>query len=100
VNVNRLIRISYGDYHLQTIPPGMAIEVPVKPIKSQRRQGHLFPKPFRTNNEVRKNIDSGGSNINTAADNNKNRRRQKDIQDVATASVDDETRIPVRWMQG
>jgi hypothetical protein len=39
VTVTRLIRISYGDYQLQTIPPGMAIEVPVKPVANQRRRG-------------------------------------------------------------
>mmetsp|Transcript_3345 Transcript_3345/g.7444 ORF Transcript_3345/g.7444 Transcript_3345/m.7444 type:complete len:98 (+) Transcript_3345:732-1025(+) len=41
VNVTRLIRISYGDYHLQTIPPGMVLEVPLKPLEEQRRVGKL-----------------------------------------------------------
>jgi 16S rRNA U516 pseudouridylate synthase RsuA-like enzyme len=41
VNVTRLIRVSYGDYKLDTIPPGMAIEVPYKPIEGQRRKGVL-----------------------------------------------------------
>jgi 23S rRNA pseudouridine2605 synthase len=41
VNVTRLIRISYGDYQLQTIPPGMAIEVPVKTLEQHRNVGSL-----------------------------------------------------------
>lgn len=45
--VSRLIRISYGDYELQTIPPGMAIEVPVKPLEQQKRRGSLFPNKTR-----------------------------------------------------
>eukprot|EP00339_Tiarina_fusa_P028139 CAMPEP_0117054436 /NCGR_PEP_ID=MMETSP0472-20121206/37728_1 /TAXON_ID=693140 ORGANISM="Tiarina fusus, Strain LIS" /NCGR_SAMPLE_ID=MMETSP0472 /ASSEMBLY_ACC=CAM_ASM_000603 /LENGTH=147 /DNA_ID=CAMNT_0004770027 /DNA_START=66 /DNA_END=506 /DNA_ORIENTATION=- len=44
VSVTRLIRISYGDYDLQTIPPGMAIEVPYKPIEAQKARGPLFKK--------------------------------------------------------
>lgn len=39
VTVTRLIRIRYGDYTLQTIPPGMAIEVPYKPIHRQKARG-------------------------------------------------------------
>ena len=42
VTVTRLIRVSYGDYQLQTIPRGMAIEVPVKALKDQMRKGPLF----------------------------------------------------------
>jgi hypothetical protein len=42
VRVTRLIRIAYGDYQLQTIPPGLAIEVPVKPVLKQRNRGPLF----------------------------------------------------------
>ena len=41
--MTRLIRIAYGDYELQTIPPGLAIEVPYKPIKYQKAKGSLFP---------------------------------------------------------
>ena len=48
VKVTRLIRVSYGDYQLQTIPPGMAIEVPAKPIEKQRHLGPLFPKRAKT----------------------------------------------------
>ena len=42
VQVTRLIRTAYGDYQLQTIPPGMAIEVPVKPIVKQKHRGELW----------------------------------------------------------
>lgn len=41
VMVTRLIRVSYGDYQLLTIPPGMAIELPVKPVEQQRHRGTL-----------------------------------------------------------
>lgn len=44
MQVTRLIRTSYGDFSLQTIPPGMAIEVPVKPVESHRRAGSLHTK--------------------------------------------------------
>jgi len=44
LNVTRLIRISYGDYSLNTIPPGMAIEVPVKDLDSQKRCGSILIK--------------------------------------------------------
>ncbi|GKZ00499.1 hypothetical protein MPSEU_001002300 [Mayamaea pseudoterrestris] len=44
LDVTRLIRIAYGDYQLQTIPPGMAVEVNVKPVKTQKNRGFLFPK--------------------------------------------------------
>lgn len=42
MKVTRLIRISYGDYNLLTIPPGMAIEVPIKPLESQKLKGNLW----------------------------------------------------------
>lgn len=45
LNVTRLIRISYGDYDLNTIPPGMALEVPLKTLAGHKRQGKLNPKP-------------------------------------------------------
>eukprot|EP00545_Synedropsis_sp_CCMP1620_P012017 CAMPEP_0119021522 /NCGR_PEP_ID=MMETSP1176-20130426/26153_1 /TAXON_ID=265551 /ORGANISM="Synedropsis recta cf, Strain CCMP1620" /LENGTH=344 /DNA_ID=CAMNT_0006976145 /DNA_START=26 /DNA_END=1057 /DNA_ORIENTATION=- len=44
LNVTRLIRISYGDYDLNTIPPGLALEVPVKALDGQRKLGRLKPK--------------------------------------------------------
>jgi hypothetical protein len=42
VTVTRLIRISYGDYQLETIPPGMTLEVPMKELSQQRHRGPLF----------------------------------------------------------
>lgn len=59
LNVTRLIRISYGDYDLNTIPPGMALEVPVKDLDAQRRKGKLkqrkesLPKKSNDNGEER-----------------------------------------------
>jgi pseudouridine synthase len=44
VTVTRLIRISYGDYRLDTIPKGMAIPVPYKPVERQKAKG-AFNKP-------------------------------------------------------
>ena len=44
VTVTRLIRTSFGDYQLQTIPPGMALEVPLKELKKQLHKGPLFKK--------------------------------------------------------
>ena len=41
VKVTRLIRTAYGDYDLNTIPPGMAIEVPVKPLEKQKKRGRV-----------------------------------------------------------
>lgn len=41
LRVTRLIRTSFGDYDLNTIPPGMAIEVPVKSLASQKKRGQL-----------------------------------------------------------
>jgi 23S rRNA pseudouridine2605 synthase len=49
LTVNRLIRIAYGDYQLQTIPPGMAIPVPTKPVLEQKRKGPLVFPPRRRN---------------------------------------------------
>jgi pseudouridine synthase len=42
LDVTRLIRISYGDYDLNTIPPGMAIEVKCKGLDEMKRRGPLF----------------------------------------------------------
>jgi 23S rRNA pseudouridine2605 synthase len=39
LTVNRLIRISFGDYDLNTIPAGMAIELPIKPLDKQKKVG-------------------------------------------------------------
>merc|ERR1712013_769731 len=42
LSITRLIRTSYGDYNLDTIPPGLAIEVPVKGLNSIKKKGGLF----------------------------------------------------------
>jgi len=42
LDVTRLIRISYGDYDLNTIPPGMAIEVRCKALDEMKSRGPLF----------------------------------------------------------
>mmetsp|Transcript_12482 Transcript_12482/g.29773 ORF Transcript_12482/g.29773 Transcript_12482/m.29773 type:complete len:352 (+) Transcript_12482:1-1056(+) len=44
MSVTRLIRIAYGDYQLHSIPPGLAIPVPWKPVAKQKRKGSLFKK--------------------------------------------------------
>mmetsp|Transcript_102539 Transcript_102539/g.208781 ORF Transcript_102539/g.208781 Transcript_102539/m.208781 type:complete len:109 (+) Transcript_102539:3-329(+) len=41
VSVTRLIRVAYGDYKLDTIPPGMALPVPYKPVAQQRAKGSV-----------------------------------------------------------
>jgi 23S rRNA pseudouridine2605 synthase len=52
LQVTRLIRISYGDYSLNTIPPGMAVEVPVKDLDSQKRRGLIVTRrPTPSNSE-------------------------------------------------
>jgi 23S rRNA pseudouridine2605 synthase len=42
LDVTRLIHISYGDCDLNTIPPGMAIEVKCKGLDEMKRRGPLF----------------------------------------------------------
>lgn len=49
LKVTRLIRTQYGDYSLNTIPPGMAIEVPVKALDKQKKKGQVV-SPSRNNN--------------------------------------------------
>jgi len=47
LDVTRLIRVSYGDYDLNTIPPGMALEVPCKDLERMTKKGPLFPARHR-----------------------------------------------------
>jgi len=42
LKVTRLIRTSFGDYDLNTIPAGMAIEVPVKPMDGHKLKGKFL----------------------------------------------------------
>lgn len=44
LDATRLIRISYGDYDLNTIPPGLAVEVPCKGLGGMKKKGQLFEK--------------------------------------------------------
>lgn len=44
LDVTRLIRISYGDYDLNTIPTGRAIEVNYKDLDGMKKRGPLFVK--------------------------------------------------------
>jgi len=44
LSVTRLIRVAYGDYELKTIPPGMALPVPYKPISQQKAKGSLVAR--------------------------------------------------------
>ena len=46
MKVTRLIRTSFGDYDLNTIPPGLAIEVPFKPLEGQKCKGS-FEKKYK-----------------------------------------------------
>ena len=67
MTVSRLIRVSYGDYDLNTIPTGMAIEVPVKPLENQKRKGRLLNiggKKRSNNNRNDKNDKPADDNDN------------------------------------
>jgi 23S rRNA pseudouridine2605 synthase len=61
LTVNRLIRVSYGDYDLNTIPQGLAVPVPYKPIDNQRNKGALFPK--KTRKEETKKVEESASQV-------------------------------------
>lgn len=53
LDVTRLIRVSYGDYDLNTIPPGMAVEVPCKGFEGMSKQGRLFARSSSKKKEVK-----------------------------------------------
>ena len=57
LRVTRLIRIAFGDYDLNTIPPGMAIEVPVKSLESQKKRGALTDVSGRSGGNAQKKDD-------------------------------------------
>lgn len=67
LDVTRLIRIGYGDYDLNTIPPGMAIEVPVKFLSSQKKAGNLWPaskkKDMKENDNQNENLEDSAAPI-------------------------------------
>ena len=59
VTVTRLIRTAYGDYKLQTIPPGMALPVPYKPVTQQKAKGSLGSRsPLKRKNKKEEKIAS------------------------------------------
>ena len=45
--VTRMMRLSYGDYQLEKIPVGMAVEIPVIPVEKHKHKGPLFAKMKR-----------------------------------------------------
>jgi 23S rRNA pseudouridine2605 synthase len=61
--VTRLIRIGYGDYTLQTIPPGMAIEVPYKPLLSHKAKGRPMVTPLRSRTEKDSPNENADANV-------------------------------------
>ena len=61
LKVTRLIRTQYGDYSLNTIPPGMAIEVPVKELDTQKKKGRVV-SPARKNKRRQNAKASNGTN--------------------------------------
>ena len=44
MTVTRLIRVAYGDYSLESIPPGGSVEAAAIPVAKHKRRGFLFPK--------------------------------------------------------
>lgn len=59
MNVTRLIRISYGDYSLDTIPPGMALEVPIKALDQHKKRGKLLTGGRAPRKAAPKKVDTG-----------------------------------------
>ena len=86
LDVTRLIRISYGDYDLNTIPPGRAVEVPCKSLEKMRRTGPVFA--------------SGGGDENSSEKENKteNNRRGKRYNDSTTASDRTAQNNRIEWI--
>ncbi len=86
LQVTRLIRISFGDYDLNTIPPGLAIEVPVKSLESQRRRGVAS---FQ-NNHTRS---SSSSNVNSQ------KKKTKEQSHSAVKSPPNSNNASVTWVR-
>ena len=57
VTVTRLMRLSYGDYRLEKLPPGMVMEVPVIPVEKHKDSGPVFAKSHRGSTKTRTNKD-------------------------------------------
>jgi len=56
VNVTRLVRIAFGDYILHSIPPGMAIEVPIKPLENHKNRGKIESRPSKRKDKLRSKL--------------------------------------------
>ena len=67
LDVTRLIRISYGDYELNTIPPGRAVEVPSKSLEKMKKKGALFAsekeKILKAGSKRGKKYSASGDNV-------------------------------------
>ncbi len=61
LDVTRLIRISYADYDLNTIPPGMAIEVPCKQLEGMTSRGALFISGRQKKEMAEKKVDGAAT---------------------------------------
>lgn len=77
LDITRLIRISYGDFNLNTIPAGRAIEVKYKDLKRMKKKGPLF---------VGGRSGSGG--------NSRNEKKKRDIDN----DKDDDDTSSVQWV--
>lgn len=53
LQVTRLIRISYGDYFLNTIPPGLAVQVPLIKLEKHKNRGSFHKKGGKPNNKMK-----------------------------------------------
>ena len=65
LDVTRLIRISYGDYDLNTIPPGMAIEVNCKELDGMKNRGALFASSSTSQRDKKgaKKVEEGAATV-------------------------------------
>lgn len=63
LDVTRLIRISYGDYKLDTIPPGKAIEVNYKDIQKMKKKGPLFVAKSTNDEKKKRDFDRESNDV-------------------------------------
>ena len=77
MQVTRLIRISYGDYFLNNIPPGLAVQVPFIKLEKHKNRGSLRKK----------------NNIKKGKSNNKMKHGSNGESSVKNASK------PVQWIK-
>lgn len=79
LDVTRLIRVSYGDYDLNTIPPGKALEVPCKALEKMKKKGSLF---------------ASGREVDVSKEES---RKVKRLSDIKNASSGDQVNT-VQWI--